>query len=86
MTVSRHGSKLSCRRDPQGNGFAACSSTLNGAKTLFYETFCIFLSTEPVKGARAGSLSFAGLAKAGENRGKPGKTGEIFGAPRPLTA
>ena len=39
-----------------------------------------YLFPQPVKGARAGSLSFAGLAKAGENRGKPGKTGGIFGA------
>ena len=41
---------------------------------------------QPVKGARAGSLSFAGLPNPGETRRNPAKPGGISGAPRPLTA
>ena len=74
MTVWRHGSKLSCRRDTQGNGFAACSSTLNGAKTRFCETFCTFFPQSRLKGrARAAShLPDSRIpAKPGETRRNP---------------
>ena len=80
MTVWRHGSKLSCRRDTQGNGFAACSSTLNGAKTLFYETFCIsFFPQSRLKGRARAASHLPDLrkpGKTGENRGKPGRFSE----------
>ena len=63
---------ISAHKAVHANNTAFAENTRFSTKKLpFYQ---------PVKGERAVCLSLAGVPKTGENRGKPGKTGGIFGA------